>query len=262
MMDEMNNETIIDRFREWLQQVHGEANEVPAESAAADDFGLYRFAEEFTALRHELKLQTRAGRSLEERTDTLLTAVGEVIELVKSRPQGTTASAAPPKLFANTLADLDEALERGRDQLEKSITRLVDSPVESLMVSIDGLQSQQGWFRRWLTAGFHQRVQQCIPKALEASRTEQRKVLSALLDGYELIHQRLRRAMADEGIVRIQTIGAVVDPELMVVVELVDGEGAAGTVADEIRRGYTWKGAVLRYANVRAIRANTERKSD
>jgi molecular chaperone GrpE len=42
----------------------------------------------------------------------------------------------------------------------------------------------------------------------------------------------------------------------MTVVEVVDdADQPAGFVVDEARRGYTWKGRLLRYAEVRASRS-------
>jgi hypothetical protein len=46
-----------------------------------------------------------------------------------------------------------------------------------------------------------------------------------------------------------------VDPELMTVIEVVDEpRNRPGTVVKELRRGYTWKGRLIRCAEVQAAR--------
>lgn len=89
---------------------------------------------------------------------------------------------------------------------------------------------------------------------------EQRQSLhEALVDGYGLIQQRLTRLMAKEDITRLVSVGQEVDPEQMVVVEAVATDEATeqreGIVVEEIRRGYLWRGRVLRFAEVKATRA-------
>ena len=74
--------------------------------------------------------------------------------------------------------------------------------------------------------------------------------------GYGLIQKRLRRVMAAEQVVADSLRGPPVDPELMTVLEVVDSAGdPPGTVAKELRRGYTWRGRVFRYAEVQAVRS-------
>ena len=53
---------------------------------------------------------------------------------------------------------------------------------------------------------------------------------------------------------RIETVGKPADPERMTVVEVVDAPDLEpGTVVDELRRGYAWRGRVFREAEVRAV---------
>ena len=76
------------------------------------------------------------------------------------------------------------------------------------------------------------------------------------MDGYALIQSRLRRTLDAEQIAAIASVGRPVDPERMNVVAVVETTDVPpGHVVDEVRRGYTWRGRVLRYAEVRAARA-------
>jgi hypothetical protein len=80
-------------------------------------------------------------------------------------------------------------------------------------------------------------------------------MFNSLLEGYGLIHKRLRRAMASEQVAHIPCEGKPVDPEVMTVIEVVDEpQQEPGTVARELRRGYTWRGRVIRFAEVQAVR--------
>ena len=79
------------------------------------------------------------------------------------------------------------------------------------------------------------------------------ELLDAIIEGYGLIQARLARVMAAEQIERIACEGQPVDPERMIVLEVVDDpDRPPGTVLKELRSGYTWKGRLLRYAEVEA----------
>ncbi len=61
--------------------------------------------------------------------------------------------------------------------------------------------------------------------------------------------------MKSEKIERIACVGNLVDPERMTVLEVLDDQSRPpGTVVKELRRGYTWRGRVIRYAEVQATR--------
>ena len=75
-----------------------------------------------------------------------------------------------------------------------------------------------------------------------------------------MIQKRLRRALASEQVAHIPCEGKPVDPELMTVIEVVDEpREQPGTVAKELRRGYTWRGRVIRFAEVQAVRGAWKR---
>jgi molecular chaperone GrpE len=256
------DELLLGRLRQWLadsrmrcQQIAGGPAELdePLASAAGPEFGLYTLVEEFTALRHEFKLQTKSTRSLEEESQTQLAALRLAIEAFRSvEPQEQLAAWTAGKGLAAALADLDEALDRGRTQIERAGRTLIDEPTRALPAALDQLYSSQSWFRRLLWRGYHRQA-----RALAAScgRKEREALVAALLEGYGLIQGRLTRALAAQGVQRIATLGKPVDPERMIVIEVVESpESRPGAVVDEVRRGYTWNDRVLRCAEVRASR--------
>lgn len=262
MTEVENDEHILDQFRNWLLKTRQEAAGVD-EAAAGDPapgFGLDRLVEEFTALRHEVKLQTRGSRSLEERLEAALPSLADAATTLRSAAARETAAGAgaAEKTLAQTLAELDEALERGREQWKKNSARLTGAGPNAATSQVDDLYARQSWWRRWLTANYHERVRRQLEQTEERARSERRALLTALLSGYDMILQRLARTMANAGMVRIPTAGKPVDPDQMIVVEVVDELGSPGHVFEEVRPGYTWRGAVLRPAEVRAIRPRFE----
>jgi len=252
-------EEILGRLRDWLVQVREEAealggDEVPAsEESRSTPVGLFRLVEEFTALRHELKLSTKSARALEEQSQAALggleRAVG-AMEAVGPKEAEAAQRAAWPLLVS--LAELDEALRRGRAVVETARHRIVDQSAEALVNELDERFRRQPWGFRWLVAGWHRAVRGHVRRhAAEVHGA----IFDSLVAGYELIQNRLQRAMAREGIVRTACLGKPVDPHTMTVIEAVDDPaGAPGTVVEEVRPGYVWKGKVLQYAEVRAVR--------
>ncbi|MCY2964421.1 MAG: nucleotide exchange factor GrpE [Planctomycetota bacterium] len=266
MIDESHEERMLERFRDWLRAVRDEREpllEQNDEQDSSDDesatpeFGLIRLVEEFTSLRHDLKLQTRGARALEDEARNVLGGLQQAIEVFQTPPREPAPRESTPapnagKGLAMALVELDEALDRGRQQIEKIRQRLPMEQPESLSTRVDVLYSQLSGFQRWNARRYHAAVQKLLQ---DEPRDEAQKTLQAMLDGYRLIHNRLSRALASEGISRLDAVGRPVDPETMIVVEVVDAEGVrGGVVVDELRRGYIWNGRLLRSAEVRASR--------
>jgi len=81
--------------------------------------------------------------------------------------------------------------------------------------------------------------------ALEAGRESGGN--EAVVEGVELVGKKLVSILEKEGLERIEAVGQKFDPnkhEAMTRVETNDHEG--GTIVEEIRPGYTFKGQVLR----------------
>lgn len=257
MTGPFDEEALLDRFRQWLRDARAEAEATEYDPPPVEDdngFGLYRLVEEFTALRHEVKLQTKGSRGLQEQAETLLLALRQSIEQFRSvEPREAQAVWAAGKPLAEALADLDEALDRGRLEIEKARRRLVDEPAAELIVTLDACYAAQSWFRRRRTRSYHEAAREIILRHGPAAR---RSFFDALLEGYGLIQARLRRGMDAGQLCRIEAVGQPVDPGLMTVVEVIDDPSRpSAEVIDEIRKGYTWRGRVLRYAEVRASRS-------
>ncbi len=260
MIESSDTENLLSRFRQWLEEARTDADfdgAAPDQSDANGEnreVGLYRLVEEFTALRHELKLQTKSTRGLQEQTEAVLPALRQAIEQFRTaEPSGTRTAGDSGKSLAEALADLDEALERGRLEIEKARLRLVEEPETALAAALDAHLARQSWLRRRWNRSYHAELRAV---ALGQGSAKRAAFFDALVEGYDLIRSRLRRAMQADGIARIECLGRPVDPERMVVLAVVeDASRPPGEVIEEVRRGYTWRQRILRPAEVRASRA-------
>lgn len=235
MTDLPDDDVLLARFRDWLQTARAEAQSVETAEPVPSRFGLDRLVEEFTALRHEVKLQTKSTRGLQEQAEALLPALEKAVEQFRSvepREQQVAFEVARP--LAEALADLDEALDRGRTEAQKARQRLAADPTGGLAAELDALFQQQSWFHRTWIRGYHE---QAKARLLERSRTFHLGLFDALIEGYDLIQSRLKRALEAEQIRRLEVRGRPVDPERMTVIEVVEAPGQApGSVLDELRR--------------------------
>ena len=157
--------------------------------------------------------------------------------------------------LAEALADLDEALVRGEREIERARRQFADESIRALEASITDLFRRRSWIRRRFLRTYHHDVLETVRHDGQARD----QVFDGFLEGYGLIQKRLRRALASEQVAHIPCEGLPVDPELMTVIELVDlPHEEPGTVARELRRGYTWRGRVIRFAEVQAVRGATQ----
>jgi len=261
MNDPAGVEDILNRFRNWLETELDEHPDLDAaalgatsEQAGAREFGVIDLVEEFTALRHELKLQTKSGRGLLDQTEATISAMKQAIEqfraVERSEDQAIWSTGKP---LAEALADLDEALERGRREIERAKRLIADEAICSLKAALEAVHRRRSWIRRRLLRAYHAEVLDVIERA----GLGQHDRFDALLEGYGLIQKRLKRAMTSEKIEWIACEGNPVDPERMTVLDVLDDSSRLpGTVVKELRRGYTWRGRVLRFAEVQATRTS------
>ena len=276
MSDWPDAEQTLARFREWLEQIRAEAEAIGGDTAPAGDspkgtvpfssnenrdspppvdspvLSLVDLVREFTALRHEVKLQTKSARNLEEQTAAAVEALGAAARQFESvEPRETEAAERAAAPLVETLADLDEALQRGQEVMEGARRRILDQSAAQFHRELEDLYARQPAWKRWLCRGWHKAIGELERRMAQTNR----QILDSLVEGYGLARGRLQRAMAREGLRRMACIGRPVDPHTMTVVEAVEDPGQApGTVVDEIRPGYLWNSRVLRFAEVRAVR--------
>jgi molecular chaperone GrpE len=256
-------ELVLDRFHQWLAAARADAASSAAsvlEPAAEHDscrpFGLIDLVEEFTALRQELKLQTKSTRGLQEQAESLLPPLRQAIEHFRSvAPREEQAAWSAGKPIAEGLAILDEALDRCRGEIEKARTVGAEQTPRKLGQALDRMHAGRPWLRRFLLRKYHRQMKELVER--EAQGMNQAWLYS-LLEGFDLIQNRVRRLLQSEAIEPIACLGRPVDPERMIVVDITDSpDWPPRTVIEELRRGYTWRGRILRLAEVRAVRGQS-----
>ena len=254
-----DHDEVLTLFRDWLDRTRSECASLDEEACdnqlPGEPVGSYPLVEQLTALRHDMKLLTKAARGTEERNEATLLSLQAAIEqfrAVESNEEAAADKAARP--LAEALVELDESLVRGRCVIEQARQRIlqdVHAELEEARERLDELYRKQSWWRRRLCRPWHEAT-----RGVYSGRTldTHHGIFDSLLEGYDLILNRLRRTMKQQAIVRIECLGKQADPNTMTVVETIgDPSRRPGTVIEEIRPGYCWDGRVLRFAEVKAV---------
>jgi len=269
-----------------------DAHDEPADEKPAEEAGLLGAADivaAFTALRHELKLQVRAGRDFAERLDRLEAAVGAaarqpppvvgdgvrdlavaIAEIEESLERATVAvaeQAASASLEAVAAGDAGEDDDPARGSAEDADS--IDEPSADPRAAWDDCLAAAPWLARAVAAGLLARLRDVFDEAVEqATADSQRRTeaaeeslagaVTALADagrGLELLLVRTRRLMAQAGVRRIDVRSEPFDAGRMRAVDVVeDAEVPEGHVAEQYRPGYLLHGTVLKPAEVRVAR--------
>jgi molecular chaperone GrpE len=254
------NEELLRHFREWLGRTEAEiaalgydGSYVDAAAENPPDVGMIQLIEAFTALRQEVKLQTKSNRGLEDALHEAITGLDQAAEQMRSvdaREADAVARAARPLVEA--LIELDEALERGLRAARTAHANVLEDTGRRFDQDAEQRYRQLPFWQRWKARTWFDTSAELFRQHVADLH---RRIMLPLLEGYELIYQRLERTLVQLDIERIECLGQPVDPTLMTVVELVDDPTAEPeTVVQVVRPGYVWAGRLIRYAEVRAAR--------
>lgn len=273
-------------FRHWLEVI---ARQPQATATTADHpppVDLHTLVGQFTALRHEVNLQTKAVRAQQEQNAETLRQLSEVVgslEQPADEPPEPVDEPTPETLrpLLKSLVDIYDALalaERESRRVQEAVLPVLEqaarpaavAPLVDLPAEKVAQAALPGW-ARWLglegklraalevhqagLAAGRNTAAQTNPdqRQTDAARAaaQVRDMLSSMLTGYAMSLQRLDRALRQHGLEPLSCIGQPFDPEHMEVVEAAAGSGRpAGEVVAEVRRGYLWNGRLFRYAQV------------
>ena len=90
---------------------------------------------------------------------------------------------------------------------------------------------------------------------VEQAVAKLQQMVDSLITGYSMSVQRIERALEQQDLERIPTVGEPFDPEIMEVVDVItDPELETTEVIEEVRPGYMRNGRVFRYAQVKVAR--------
>jgi molecular chaperone GrpE len=252
-------ESILADFRAWLEEAD---DAPPIEEAPALEIGA--IVQQFTALRQEVNLQTRASRAQVEQTTQAQGLLQQALEALKSQPAEVDTSEDGLRPLLKTLIDAHDSLALARREVQRLLDKTPLTGTAPPPVTIASIELQLPYWTRWVgldrtinrqLARHNRRAAACAAAAVPDPAPRFRQMLDALLVGYDMSLQRIERALDQQGLESTAGIGEPFDPETMEVAEVVRESGRTATeVIDVLRPGYRWRGRLFRYAQVRVAK--------
>ena len=240
---------------------------LPEAAEAVETIDLHTVVGQFTALRHEVNLQTKAARSALDQTGDAVRQLGSAVETLKDRPAADEGLKPLLKAVVDVYDNLALALkqvERQRTTIEPVLVELVAAaelpePPEVPKGIANGISDRPRRFWTRLFGGSGPAVPSAFAGAVdrellldwrdavlkdgEARRArvmdtaaQVRSSLDGLIAGYRMSLNRVDRAVGLVGLEPIPAAGERFDPELMEAVEVLgDPDRPAGEVVEEVR---------------------------
>lgn len=149
------------------------------------------------------------------------------------------------------IEELERTLEKEREKSDKYLYRL-----KYALAELDNLRKEMDRrMREAAEIGKRELILELLPivdelqMAIEAAR---RLGESEILKGVEMIMKKLERLLERVGVSPIEAVGRFFDPYLHEVVQRVESsEYPEGMILEELRRGYLYKGNLLRASLVK-----------
>ncbi|MBX9584028.1 MAG: nucleotide exchange factor GrpE [Gemmataceae bacterium] len=200
---------------------------------------------QFTALRHEVNLQTKAARAATEQA-------AEAVKLLAgpaAEPDDGMRSVAKAVIdIADVLALSLRQAERLRDAAADLLDEVTAGP------GADPPEPPKpGWFARLF--GRRPDPPPDDEPPADPAADKLRQLVAAAADGYALSLRRVERLLPTLDLEVRPCSGEPFDPDWMEAVEVAGDTGEpAGTVVEEVRPGYLWRGQPFRPAQVKVAR--------
>ena len=245
------------------------SNQQPAYTGRSPEpVDLFTLVRQFTALRHEVNLQTKAVRAaVEQNAEVVKRLAAADDDPDDDAEEGDAGEQLRPLLkavidIADALALSLRQMERFRDSVEPLVAELASGRREPAVPSDANQQPAHagrspGFFAR-RSPGFFARLFGSPPAPSPGPNPaagKLRQLAAAAADGYALSLRRVERVLPTFDLEAVSSTGEAFDPERMEVVEVVaDPAHAPGTVVEVVRPGYTWHGQPFRFAQVKVAR--------
>ena len=241
-------------FRTWLLAL---TEPPPAPDCIPPAVEMATVVAQFTALRHDVNLQTKAVRAATEQS-----AAG-LAEVLAKLPDPDEEPVPDVKPLLKAVIDIADALLMAHRQIQKAMDAVepLANEIDDASDAVTGpppvgvLNPQQpGLFARLFGARPAPVVVTRYTPPTQAA-TKLAPLLAGLADGYALSLRRVEKVLPQYGLEAIECVGLPFDPELMEAVEQVGGTGKPShTVVEEVRRGYRQNGTIHRFAQVKVAR--------
>jgi exonuclease VII large subunit len=215
------------------------------QAAAASLHGLGQITRDLTALRHELKLNTKQNRSLSDAfasdAQRIVAASDALLEQLRENSIQTSvdpsdAEQQERRVDAST-SDMNRSAVTAVIEVDEALTRLTQA-FETVLQDSPVLPSTSstGWLGR-------RKIEQQEQRWQDAWKSRN-QTLEGLAEGLRLTAQRMSQQLASLNIQRVGIVGDAFDPQTMQVLEVQpSSEQPVGTVLRILRTGYqqgTW----------------------
>ena len=142
---------------------------------------------------------------------------------------------------------LEEKLEAEQEKSKECLTRL-----QYLQADFENYRKRTEKVAQDALRNSNERLVSCLidvlddlEYAISAGATTENK--DALLDGIRMIHNNLDKILEKEGLEKLECVGRHFDPNLHeVLTQVPSKEHESGTVIEETRKGFLFKGKVIR----------------
>ena len=207
--------------------------------------GAADIVEAFTILRHEIKLQVRGGRELQQSLQESL----QRLEQRMATPPTVAESVHENRKMAEVIAEIEESLHRA---IESIVQQPEIAPSESnVLHRYDQLVSNAPWIAKTFAGKWLEDLRAGLAQSIFAAKQTE-PTQDATYRGLDLLLARVHRLMKQCDIERVDVLHLPFDSETMNAIDLIVDPSVPSThVAQQLRPLYRWRNKPLRCAEVR-----------
>jgi len=159
-------------------------------------------------------------------------------ETVKKLSEKLEEEQQKSKEYLNRLKYLQADFENYRKRVEKEVQEAVQRGNEQLVACLIGVLDD-------------------LESAIQAGETTENK--AALLEGIRMVHKNLEKLLENEGLERLECVGQDFNPNMHeILAQIPTTDHQSGTVLEEARKGFMFKGKVLRPSIVKIACKDSE----
>jgi len=165
------------------------------------------------------------------------------------------------KTIKKDLANLEKTLEEERKRNEEYLTslRYLQADFENYRKRVDREIRE---LEEFSTLGLVRKLVPVLDDLDLAVASATKAEDKGLLEGVKMVQKNLSSALESEGLQRIKAVGEHFDPSAHEAVDKVQGkDNSEDMVVEEMRKGYTFKGKVLRPSAVKVEMAARQEKA-
>ncbi len=130
------------------------------------------------------------------------------------------------KGYLNSLKYLQADFENYRKRIEKEVQGVVQRSNEKLIIHLVDIMDD-------------------LEKAIEAGENTKNK--EAILEGVKMVHKNFEKVLETEGLQKLECVGKCFDPNLHEILSQIPTKDyQSGTILEEARKGFMFRGKVLR----------------